>query len=126
VRNVSKKERLGNGGFHAGTNIGAIITPLIVRGSQCVWAGNGISAHRGSGFAWLILWLFSTENPRTITAVRTANVSNPERSRSAIRKNQMGNSSSLQADLAFARESYDRSDLVVLSILDPRLFAAGT
>src|SRR5258708_37201011 len=39
----------------------------------------------------------------------------------------MGNFSSLQADLGVCGgKVYDRSDLVVLSILDPRLFAAGT
>src|ERR1700751_5954052 len=60
-----KKERaLATGIFNAGTNIGAIITPLIVPwiavhlGWQWAFLLTG-----GLGFAWLILWLVIYRKP---------------------------------------------------------------
>jgi ACS family hexuronate transporter-like MFS transporter len=54
-----KKERaLATGIFNAGTNIGAIITPLVVPWIVVHWGWRWAFLCTGSlGFAWLILWL---------------------------------------------------------------------
>lgn len=64
-----KKERaLATGIFNAGTNIGAILTPLFVP-----WIAEHLGWRRASvitgalGFAWLILWLFFAGSCRITT-----------------------------------------------------------
>jgi ACS family hexuronate transporter-like MFS transporter len=61
-----KKERaLATGIFNAGTNIGAIITPLIVPWIVVHWGWRWAFICTGSlGFAWLILWLLLYRKPQ--------------------------------------------------------------
>lgn len=61
-----KKERaLATGIFNAGTNIGAIITPLVVPWIVVHWGWRWAFICTGSlGFAWLILWLLLYRKPR--------------------------------------------------------------
>ena len=60
-----KKERaLATGIFNAGTNIGAIITPLIVPWIVKRWGWRGAFVGIGSlGFVWLVLWLLIYRKP---------------------------------------------------------------
>ena len=61
-----KKERaLATGIFNAGTNIGAIITPLVVPWIVVHWGWRWAFLCTGSlGFAWLILWLLLYRKPQ--------------------------------------------------------------
>src|SRR5580658_6237407 len=61
-----KKERaLATGIFNAGTNIGAIITPLVVRCVVVHWGWRWAFICTGSlGFAWLSLWLLLYRKPQ--------------------------------------------------------------
>jgi ACS family hexuronate transporter-like MFS transporter len=61
-----KKERaLATGIFNAGTNIGAIITPLVVPWIVVHWGWRWAFIGTGSlGFAWLNLWLLLYRKPR--------------------------------------------------------------
>ncbi|MFZ0522368.1 MAG: MFS transporter [Candidatus Acidiferrales bacterium] len=61
-----KKERaLATGIFNAGTNIGAIITPLVVPWIVVHWGWRWAFICTGAlGFAWLILWLLLYRKPR--------------------------------------------------------------
>jgi ACS family hexuronate transporter-like MFS transporter len=61
-----KKERaLATGIFNAGTNIGAIITPLVVPWIVLHWGWRWAFICTGSlGFAWLLLWLLLYRKPR--------------------------------------------------------------
>jgi ACS family hexuronate transporter-like MFS transporter len=60
-----KKERaLATGIFNAGTNAGAIITPLIVPSIVAYWGWRGAFVGIGAlGFAWLALWLLIYRPP---------------------------------------------------------------
>jgi MFS transporter, ACS family, hexuronate transporter len=60
-----KKERaLATGIFNAGTNIGAILTPLAVPTIVSMWGWRGAFVGIGAlGFLWLILWLAVYRNP---------------------------------------------------------------
>jgi MFS transporter, ACS family, hexuronate transporter len=61
-----RKERaLATGIFNAGTNIGAIITPLVVPWIVVHWGWRWAFVGIGSlGFAWLILWQLLYRKPR--------------------------------------------------------------
>jgi MFS transporter, ACS family, hexuronate transporter len=61
-----KKERaLATGIFNAGTNIGAILTPLVVPWIVVHWGWRWAFLCTGSlGFAWLILWLLLYRKPQ--------------------------------------------------------------
>src|SRR5580700_2338595 len=61
-----KKERaLATGIFNAGTNVGAIITPIVVPWIVVHWGWRWAFIGTGSlGFAWLILWLLLYRKPR--------------------------------------------------------------
>src|ERR1700729_3028188 len=61
-----RKERaLATGVFNAGTNIGAIVTPLIVPWIVVHWGWRWAFLCTGSlGFAWLILWLLLYRKPQ--------------------------------------------------------------
>jgi MFS transporter, ACS family, hexuronate transporter len=61
-----KKERaLATGIFNAGTNIGAIITPLVVPWVVVHWGWRWAFVCTGSlGFAWLMLWLLLYRKPQ--------------------------------------------------------------
>lgn len=60
-----KKERaLATGIFNAGTNVGAIVTPLIVPWIVVHWGWRSAFVGIGAiGFAWLVLWLLIYGNP---------------------------------------------------------------
>jgi len=60
-----KKERaLATGIFNAGTNVGAIITPLIVPWIVVHWGWQSAFVGIGAiGFAWLVFWLLIYGNP---------------------------------------------------------------
>jgi MFS transporter, ACS family, aldohexuronate transporter len=61
-----KKERaLATGIFNAGTNVGAIITPLLVPWIAAHWGWRWAFVFTGAlGFAWLILWLLLYRTPQ--------------------------------------------------------------
>ena len=60
-----KKERaLATGIFNAGTNIGAILTPLVVPWLVGLWGWRGAFVGVGAlGFIWLIFWLLIYRRP---------------------------------------------------------------
>jgi MFS transporter, ACS family, hexuronate transporter len=60
-----KKERaLATGIFNAGTNVGAIITPLIVPWIVLRWGWQGAFVGIGAiGFIWLVIWLLIYRKP---------------------------------------------------------------
>src|SRR5437016_6280363 len=60
-----KKERaLATGIFNAGTNVGAIITPIIVPWIVLRWGWQGAFVGIGSiGFVWLFIWLLIYRKP---------------------------------------------------------------
>lgn len=61
-----KKERaVATGIFNAGTNVGAIVTPLVVPWIVVHWGWRWAFICTGAlGFAWLILWLLLYRKPR--------------------------------------------------------------
>jgi MFS transporter, ACS family, hexuronate transporter len=60
-----KKERaLATGIFNAGTNLGAILTPLVVPWLVGLWGWRGAFLGVGAlGFVWLVLWLLIYRRP---------------------------------------------------------------
>ena len=64
-RMVSQKERaLATGIFNAGTNIGAIITPLVVPWITITWGWRWAFIATGAlGFVWLIFWWLLYREP---------------------------------------------------------------
>lgn len=60
-----KRERaLATGIFNAGTNVGAIITPIIVPAIAIKWGWQWAFISTGAlGFIWLILWLLTYDQP---------------------------------------------------------------
>jgi MFS transporter, ACS family, hexuronate transporter len=69
-----KKERaLATGIFNAGTNIGAILTPLVVPWLVGFWGWRGAFLGVGAlGFLWLALWLLIYRRPDEHPLVSTA------------------------------------------------------
>ncbi len=69
-----KKERaLATGIFNAGTNAGAIITPLIVPWIVLRWGWRGAFVGIGAiGFAWLAIWLLIYRKPEEHAGVSKA------------------------------------------------------
>jgi MFS transporter, ACS family, aldohexuronate transporter len=69
-----KKERaLATGIFNAGTNFGAIITPLIVPWIVLRWGWRGAFVGIGGiGFAWLVIWLLIYRKPEDHAGVSKA------------------------------------------------------
>jgi ACS family hexuronate transporter-like MFS transporter len=69
-----RKERaLAIGIFNAGTNVGAIITPLIVPWIVVHWGWRGAFVGIGAiGFAWLVIWLAIYRKPEEHVAVSKA------------------------------------------------------
>ncbi len=61
----SKERALATGIFNAGTNIGAILTPLVVPWLVAFWGWRGAFLGVGSlGFVWLVLWLLIYRRPQ--------------------------------------------------------------
>ena len=69
-----KRERaLATGIFNAGTNTGAIVTPLLVPWIALTWGWQWAFVVTGSlGFLWLILWLLLYRRPETHPRVTAA------------------------------------------------------
>lgn len=69
-----KKERaLATGIFNAGTNVGAIITPLIVPWIVLRWGWRGAFVGIGAiGFVWLVIWLLIYRKPEDHRGVSKA------------------------------------------------------
>jgi len=69
-----KKERaLATGIFNAGTNFGAILTPLVVPPIVAIWEWRGAFISVGAlGFLWLILWLAIYRRPEEHSSVTRA------------------------------------------------------
>ncbi|OLB36063.1 MAG: hypothetical protein AUH11_12480 [Acidobacteria bacterium 13_2_20CM_57_17] len=69
-----KKERaLATGIFNAGTNVGAIITPLIVPWIVLRWGWQGAFVGIGAiGFVWLFIWLLIYRKPEDHRGVSKA------------------------------------------------------
>lgn len=69
-----KKERaLATGIFNAGTNIGAIVTPLVVPWIVVHWGWRGAFLSIGAlGFAWLAVWLLIYRRPEAHPRVSKA------------------------------------------------------
>ncbi len=89
-----RKERaLATGIFNAGTNVGAIITPLVVPWITIHWGWRSAFVLTGAlGFVWLIFWLLlyrkPEEHPRLSKAELDYICSDP--SRNDNHKNKMG------------------------------------
>ena len=69
-----KKERaLATGIFNAGTNVGAIITPLVVPWIVLRWGWRGAFVGIGAiGFVWLAIWLLIYRKPENHRSVSKA------------------------------------------------------
>jgi ACS family hexuronate transporter-like MFS transporter len=69
-----KKERaLATGLFNAGTNIGAIVTPLIIPAITLAWGWRGAFIVTGlAGFIWLPIWFLVYRSPEKHPRVRPA------------------------------------------------------
>ncbi len=86
-----KKERaLATGIFNSGTNVGAIVTPLIVPWLTLNWGWQGAFVATGAiGFIWLVLWVAFYQHPdrhRSISAAELAYIrSDPAESLTPIR-----------------------------------------
>jgi ACS family hexuronate transporter-like MFS transporter len=78
-----KKERaLATGIFNAGSNVGAIITPLIVPWIALTWSWQAAFVATGAlGFVWLFFWLWLYRNPeehKRITSAELAHIRSDE------------------------------------------------
>jgi MFS transporter, ACS family, hexuronate transporter len=74
-----KRERaLATGIFNSGTNIGALVTPLVVPWITLTWGWYWAFIATGAiGFGWLVLWLTMYEHPdrhRAVTAAELAHI----------------------------------------------------
>jgi MFS transporter, ACS family, hexuronate transporter len=80
-----KKERaLATGIFNAGTNIGAILTPLVVPPIVAIWEWRGAFISVGAlGFLWLILWLAIYRRPEEHSSVTQAELDHIQGDREA-------------------------------------------
>jgi len=69
----AKERALATGIFNAGTNIGAILTPLVVPWLVAYWGWRGAFLGVGSlGFLWLVLWLVVYRRPEEHPLVSAA------------------------------------------------------
>ncbi len=75
-----KKERaLATGIFNAGSNIGAIITPILAPAIMLLWGWQAAFIITGVvGFLWLIAWLVMYRNPRDDKKVNAAELAHIE------------------------------------------------
>ena len=125
-----KKERaLATGIFNAGTNVGAIITPLVVPWITIHWGWRWAFIITGAlGFVWLDLLAAALSQARGASArVQGGAGLHPQRSPGADGENQMGPPHPSSSDLGVRRGQVpDRSHLVVLSVLDTGFSATQT
>ena len=124
-----KRERaLATGIFNAGTNIGAIITPLVVPWITITWGWRWAFVITGAlGFVWLAFWLLLYRKPEDEPRVSKAELdyikSDPQEPFSKIRWAQL--LPLRQTWAIVVGEIYGRSYLVVLFVLGAR-FSATT
>lgn len=76
-----KKERaFATGLFNAGTNIGAIVTPLVVPGIALAWGWQAVFIVTGlAGLIWLPIWLLVYRRPREDKKLSAAELAYIER-----------------------------------------------
>jgi MFS transporter, ACS family, hexuronate transporter len=69
-----KRERaLATGLFNSGTNVGALVTPLVVPWITLTWGWYWAFVITGAiGFAWLVLWWFTYDHPNRHPRVSAA------------------------------------------------------
>jgi MFS transporter, ACS family, hexuronate transporter len=69
-----KRERaLATGIFNSGTNIGAIITPIIIPGIALKWGWQSAFLVTGAlGFVWLIFWIILYKRPELNTRLKAS------------------------------------------------------
>jgi ACS family hexuronate transporter-like MFS transporter len=68
-----KERALAVGIFNAGSNVGAIVTPLVVPAITLVWGWRAAFVVTGAAtFVWLIAWLLMYRSPGTHTKVSAA------------------------------------------------------
>ena len=123
----SASARFATGIFNAGTNVGAIIAPLVVPVDRAhLRLALGVHPdRRASGFCWLLFWLPTVRPPRS--SIRAVDSRRARATSAATRTSPRGGSRgcSLAAappDLGVrARQVHDRPDLVVLLVLDPEV-----
>ena len=120
-----RKERaFATGIFNAGTNIGALLTPLIVPIITISYGWEWAFIATGAlGFLWLVLWWMSYRSPEEHPRVSQARARvHPQRSARADDKDVVGNHSSASPGVDLRRrEVHDRSGVVALPLLDTRL-----
>ena len=116
-----KKERaLATGIFNAGTNVGALATPLIVPLIVIYWGWYEAFIITGLlGFIWLLFWILIYKKPEDDPNLSKAELayiqSDPPEPTDT---NSVGAAFSASADVGFRhRQIFDRSDLVGLSFL---------
>ncbi len=116
-----KKERaLATGIFNAGTNVGALVTPLVVPGITLEWGWHWAFVITGAiGFIWLFFWLRCTETPENTSALSAAELafiqSDPP---TRPRPDPVGECFPHRQTWAFAhRQVPDRSGVVVVPVL---------
>ena len=85
-----KQRALATGIFNSGTNVGAIVTPLVVPWLTYRYGWQGAFIATGSiGFAWLVLWLALYRPPEKHKGVSAAELafirSDPDEARKALR-----------------------------------------
>ena len=113
-----KERALATGIFNAGSNVGAILTPLIVPWITIHYGWRAAFLVTGSlGFVWLVFWLLlyrkPEEHPRLSPAEFEYIVSNSA-------QDQVGQTARVPPNLGVrGRQIRDRSDLVVPVVLDP-------
>ena len=103
-----KERALATGIFNAGTNTGAILTPLLVPWITLTWGWQSAFVVTGAlGFVWLLLWIPLYRNPAIPRAIRRR----PNRGA-------MGQPVPASTDVGVhRRQVHGRSDLVVLLLL---------
>ena len=119
-----RKERaFATGIFNAGTNIGALLTPLIVPVITLAYGWEWAFIITGAlGFIWLAFWWVLYRSPEEQHARDQGRaVIYQKRSAGADHENVVGDDPSASADMDLrGREVHDRPDLVAVSLLDSR------
>ena len=120
-----KKERaFATGIFNSGTNIGALVTPLVVPWIT-VNVGLGVGVHLTGllGFFWVVWWLLRlSARPRSTRRSRRPSSRYIRSDPPSDHAGALGAGRALPPDLGVRdRQVHDRSDLVAVPVLDPGL-----
>ena len=125
-----RKERaLATGIFNAGTNVGAIITPLFVPWITIRFGWRWAFLITGAlGFLWFLLWMAVYRKPEDHPRCSPDELAvHPQRSRKAGGSRAVGPIVGISPDMGIsAGKVSDRSHLVVLLILGAGLFSGAT